>query len=90
MKAMILYWRTLMRRKTSVLLVILFSAVAIIFLSSYPLLIQSAEQRLEEAYDSISVTGWIINHKGFTDPEIPGIFVENIMGKRAVFSQFGI
>lgn len=79
MKAIILYWRTLMRRKTSVLLVILFSAVAMIFLSSYPLLIQSAEQRLEEAYDSISVTGWIINHKGFTDPEIPGIFVENIM-----------
>ena len=79
MKAMILYWRTLMRRKTSVSLVVLFSAVAMIFLSSYPLLIQSAERRLEEAYDSISVTGWIINLKDFTDPEIPGTTVENII-----------
>lgn len=79
MKAMILYWRTLMRRKTSVLLVTLFSTIAMIFLSSYPLLIRSAEQRLEEAYDSISVTGWIINCKSFTDPEIPGSTVETIL-----------
>lgn len=66
-----LYWKMLCRRRVSCALICLFSAVATIFLLLYPQLMKKTEQQLEDAYNALRVSGWIINEKGYDEPEIP-------------------
>lgn len=67
-----LNWRMAARRKTACLLVILFTAAATVFLLIYPRFIESTRAELEYAYDSIDVTGWILNIKDYSDPSLHG------------------
>ena len=65
-------WRMAMRRMASCLLVVLFTAVVTVFMLTYPRLIESTESRLEEAYSTIEVNGWMLNTMSFEDLKIPG------------------
>ena len=65
-------WRMAARRKAACLLVVAFTAVVTVFLLIYPRLMQNTEARLEEVYDKTEVSGWMVNGKDFTDPNIPG------------------
>jgi len=60
------------RRKTTCLLVLLFTLAMTVFMLIYPGLIKSTRLRLEEAYESIEVKGWILNAESYSDPLIPG------------------
>lgn len=71
MKGYLFQWRMAARRRASCLLVLLFTAVAAIFMLTYPRLIDSTRARLEEAYDSLEVKGWILNASDYVDPNIP-------------------
>ena len=70
MISLILNGRMIFRRKASCLLVILFAMGTTVFLLVYPLLIYSAQKELEYAYDSIEVSGWLINSRSYDDPII--------------------
>lgn len=70
MKTIQLQLRVLRRRTMQSILVILFSCAVTVFLLIYPRLIQDTEARLQQAYDGIEVSGWIINQEGYTDPVI--------------------
>ncbi len=72
MKSLLLNGRMTLLRKTSCLLTILFAAVATVFLLVYPLFVENTRAELEHAYDSIEVSGWLFNGKGFDDPSIDG------------------
>lgn len=65
-------WRMAGRRKAACGLVLLFSAVVTVFMLIYPRLIDSTRQRLEEAYDIVEVSGWMINTQDYAAPQIPG------------------
>ncbi len=70
MKALTYIFRMALRRKAACLLVLLFTAAATVFMLFYPNLIDSTRLRLEEAYDSIPVSGWIINTADHNDPAV--------------------
>lgn len=72
MKRLILNGRMAFRRKTACLLTILFSMVATVFLLVYPSFIDSTRAELEYAYDSIEVSGWLLNSRSYDDPVIDG------------------
>ncbi len=65
-------WRMAVRRKVFCLLILLFTAAVTLFLLIYPQFIRNNQKELDFAYDSIPVTGWIINIKDYTDPTLPG------------------
>ncbi len=70
MKSLFLNGRMALMRKTACLLTLLFAAVATVFLLLYPRFIENTRAELEYAYDSIPVTGWLFNGRGFQDPNI--------------------
>ncbi len=72
MKGLSYLWRMALRRKAACLLVTLFTLAATIFMLVYPSLIRSTSQRLAEAYESLEVTGWMLNSADYDDPTIPG------------------
>lgn len=71
MKESRLLWRMALRRKMATWLVALFAAVVTVFLLLYPRLMEDTRKRLEEAYDLVEVSGWMINTKEYSSPEIP-------------------
>ncbi len=71
MRATLLYLRMALRRRISVLLVVVFAAAVTGFLLSYPRLIDRTEVQLEHAYDAITVTGEILHKDGHSAPVIP-------------------
>lgn len=72
-------WRMNARRKASCLLVLLFSAVVTLFLLIYPHFIQNSQKELDFAYDSIPVTGWIMNIKDYADPTLPAALWNKVL-----------
>ena len=72
MKNLILNMRMAFRRKTACLLIILFSMIATVFLLVYPVFIDNTREELEYAYDSIEVSGWLLNNRSYDDPIIEG------------------
>lgn len=72
MKGLSYLWRMAGRRKAACLLVLLFAMAATVFLLLYPGFIDSTRARLKEAYESIEVTGWILNAESYEEPVIPG------------------
>ena len=72
MKGFVYQGRMAIRRRAACPLVILFTAAVTVFLLIYPQLIESTQIRLEEAYDQLTVSGWMVNTADFEDPTIPG------------------
>ncbi len=73
MNSLKMYLRLILRRKTATLLVVLFSLAATVFLLLYPSLIRRTEAELDHAYDAVTVSGWVLNAKGYEDPFIRSI-----------------
>lgn len=71
MRSILLYLRMALRRRISVLLVVVFAAAVTCFLLAYPRLIHRTQVQLEHAYDSIAVTGEILHKDGHSTPSIP-------------------
>lgn len=71
MRESTLLWHMVLRRKTATLLVALFSTVVTIFLLIYPRIIEDTRVRLEDAYDLVEVSGWMVNTREYSAPEIP-------------------
>ena len=69
---MMLFLRMAWRRKAHCLLVVLFILAATVFLLLYPGFMEGTRQELEYAYDTIEVSGWLINAEGYGEPLIPG------------------
>ncbi len=67
-----LYLRMTLRRKASMILIILFAAAVTAFLLMYPRLVDRTRQELENAYDykAVQVTAKILNPSGFGEPDI--------------------
>ena len=78
------------RRLLSSLLTALLIAVTTVFLLLYPGLIQSAEAELAAAYDSIDVTGWIINAAGYEDPTIPPEIYDAILSSGFIREHYDV
>ncbi len=72
MKGYLFQWRMAGRRRTACLLVLLFTTVVTVFMLMYPRLIDNTRTHLDEAYDSMEVTGWMLNAADYDDPEISG------------------
>ena len=72
MKGLSYLWKMARRRKTSCLLVLLFTMASTVFMLLYPGFIESTRSRLAEAYENIEVKGWILNSESYKDPLIPG------------------
>ena len=72
MRAYLFQWRMASRRKQSCLLVLLFTFAATIFMLIYPNLMENTRKRLDEAYDTLEVSGWMVNALEYKDPSIPG------------------
>lgn len=72
MKNTMLFLRMAWRRKTACLFVVAFILVVTIFLQLYPTFIEGTRKELEYAYDTIEVSGWLINAEGYDEPLIPG------------------
>lgn len=70
MHEVLLSFRMLLRRKMANLLVIGFVAAATVFLLTYPQLIRQVRQELSHAYDTVRVTGWIVNAEGYEAPSL--------------------
>ena len=70
MRAILLYLRMALRRRVSVLLVVVFAAAVTGFLLSYPRLIDRTKVQLEHAYDAITVTGEVLHKDGHSIPPI--------------------
>ena len=70
MSSLQMYLRIILRRKTATALVVLFAAATTVFLLLYPSLIQRTEAELDRAYNSVTVSGWVLNAKGYADPII--------------------
>ncbi len=79
MKTLRLQFRTLRRRTLQCLLVVLFSCTMTVFLLVYPRLIQDTEVHLQQAYNGIEVSGWIINNESYTDPVISPILRDQLL-----------
>ncbi len=79
MKSLLLNGRMALLRKTSCLLTVLFALVATVFLLAYPLFVQNTRDRLEHAYDSVEVSGWLYNSMGYEDPLIEGDLWHSIL-----------
>ncbi len=79
MKSLLLNGRMAVLRKTSCLLTVLFSLVATVFLLIYPLFVENTRAQLEHAYDTIQVSGWIFNSKGFEDPYMDGALWNSLL-----------
>lgn len=79
MRGFFFLWRMNARRKASCLLVLLFSAVVTLFLLIYPHFIQNSQKELDFAYDSIPVTGWIMNIKDYADPTLPAALWNKVL-----------
>ena len=74
-----LNWRMAAKRKASGLLVIAFTAAVSLFLLLYPTFIESTRKELDHAYDSIDVTGWLINLKEYSDPTLYGVLWQEVL-----------
>ena len=72
MKNLMLNVRMAFRRKAACFLIILFSMIATVFLLVYPMFIDSTREELEYTYDSIEVSGWLLNSRSYNDPIIEG------------------
>ena len=72
MKNLMLNVRMAFRRKAACFLIILFSMITTVFLLVYPIFIDSTREELEYAYDSIEVSGWLLNNRSYDDPIIEG------------------
>lgn len=72
MKSTMLFLRMALRRRTACLLAMAFTLVATVFLQVYPQFMENVRTELEYAYDTIEVSGWLINAEGYEDPLIPG------------------
>ena len=70
MNSTVLYLRMALRRKVSVLLVVVFAAAVTGFLLSYPRLIDRTNVQLEHAYDSISIRGEALHKDGHSTPTL--------------------
>ena len=44
--------------------------IATVFLLAYPVFIDNTREELEYAYDSIEVSGWLLNNRSYDDPII--------------------
>ena len=71
MGSLLLYWRMTMRRKLASCMVILFLLVVTVLLQLYPRLIEASRSELEFIYDSLEVSGWLVNTQGFEEPALP-------------------
>ena len=71
MGSTLLYGRMTMRRKMASLMVVLFLIVVTILLQLYPRLIEASRSELEFIYDSLEVSGWLVNTQGFEEPSLP-------------------
>ena len=71
MGSTLLYGRMTMRRKMASLMVVLFLIVVTILLQLYPQLIEASRSELEFIYDSLEVSGWLVNTQGFEEPSLP-------------------
>ncbi len=78
MRAITYLWRMALRRKTTCLLVLIFTMAITIFMLTYPNLIQNTRNKLNGVYDSLEVRGWILNSEDFDDPVIPGGILEEM------------
>ena len=74
-----LNWRMAARRKAACLLVIVFTAAVSLFLLLYPQFIEHTRKELDHAYDSIDVTGWLINLKEYADPTLYGVLWQELL-----------
>lgn len=79
MGGILLNWRISWRHKTSVMLVLLFTAAATALLLIYPRFIQDAEVQLAHAQNSAEVTGWVVNTAGYEEPEFLGSIMQAIV-----------
>ena len=70
MNSTFLYLRMALRRRISVLLVVVFAAAVTGFLLSYPRLIDRTNVQLEHAYDSIAIQGEVLHKDGHSTPSI--------------------
>ena len=71
MRSIMLYGRMTIRRKIASLMVVLFLIVVTILLQLYPRLIEASRTELEFIYDSLEVSGWLVNTQGFDEPSLP-------------------
>lgn len=72
MRSILLYGRMTLRRKFASLMVALFLIAATVLLHLYPLLIDDSRKELEFIYDSLKVSGWLVNTQGYEEPSLPG------------------
>ena len=79
MRGFTFLFRMAARRKTSCALSLLFLAAMTVFLLIYPRFIQNNQKELDFAYDSIPVTGWIINLEDYVDPTLPGYLWQEVL-----------
>lgn len=79
MRGFTFLFRMAARRKTSCALSLLFLAAMTVFLLIYPRFIQNNQKELDFAYDSIPVTGWIINLEDYADPTLPGYLWKEVL-----------
>ncbi len=79
MKSMKLNWSMMLRRRIGSLLTMLLVTVTTVFLLLYPGLIAGAETELAQAYESVEVSGWLINAGGYDDPLVPPETYEAIL-----------
>ena len=70
MRGVSLQIQMLLRRKVANLLVIGFVLASTVFLLTYPGLIRQAQQELAHAYDTVRVTGWIVNIEDYESPSL--------------------
>lgn len=70
MRSFLLNGRMALRRRAACVLILLFSALATVFLLAYPRLIDSTRAELDYAYSSIQVSGWLLNNSSYDDPKI--------------------
>lgn len=71
MKALELNYSMMGRRWLGNALTVTLVGAMAAFLLLYPKLIEEAQGELEQAYDSISVSGWMVNAAGNDDPRMP-------------------
>ncbi len=71
MKGSKLYLSMMRRRWLGNSLIALLIAITCVFMLLYPGLIADSEEELSQAYDSIDVSGWLVNTRSYEDPEIP-------------------
>lgn len=88
MRSIWLNGRMAARRRTACLLVVLFTLAVTVFLLIYPRFIDSTRTELAYAYDSIPVTGWILNIKEFSDPTLEAGLWQEILDTGIIGEQY--